>query len=329
MIGKVRWGILGTGHIAHKFAVGLRALPDAELLAVGSRTQQGADRFGDEFGIPRRYASYEALAADREVEAIYISTPHTFHAANSLLCLEHGKHVLCEKPFALNAQEAEQVIAKAREKGLFLMEAMWTRFLPAFVRLREMLAEGSIGDVWMLVADFGFRARFDPRSRLFAPELGGGALLDIGIYPVSLSYMVFGPPDRIQAMAHLGQTGVDERSAMQFGYQGGQLAVLSCAISTRTAMEATIAGTAGYVHIPAPWWRTERLRLSMVDQSDVLIDAPFGRGNGYNFEAAELMRCVRAGELESKIMPLDETLAIMRTLDAIRAQWGLRYPGES
>lgn len=328
MTHKIRWGILSTGFIAKTFAEGLAVLPDAELIAVGSRTQASADSFGKLFDIPRRYASYEALAQDPDVDVIYVATPHPFHKENSLLCLEAGKAVLCEKPFAINAEEAEAVIKVAQAKQLFIMEAMWTRFIPLMVKLRQLLAEGAIGEVRMLTADFGFRIPFNAQSRLLNPELGGGALLDVGIYPVSLAFMLFGgAPAEITSMAHLGQTGVDEQAAITFRYPEGQLALLHTAVRTETPQEAIIMGTEGRIKIHAPWWRPSRLTLSLPRQPDEVIDIPY-HGNGYNYEAAEVMRCLRAGKLQSDTMPHEETLTIMQTLDKIRAQWGLSYPSE-
>jgi dihydrodiol dehydrogenase / D-xylose 1-dehydrogenase (NADP) len=327
MMKKIRWGILSTGWIAKKFAQGLSVLPDAEIVAVGSRAQETADAFGDQFGVPHRHASYEALAANPDVDVVYIGTPHPFHKDNSLLCLEAGKAVLCEKPFTINAGEAEEVIALAREKGLFLMEAMWSRYIPIIARLRDLLAEGVIGEVRMLTADLGFRSEFDPKSRLFAPELGGGALLDVGIYPISFASMVFGAPSRIASLAHMGQTGVDEQAGIVLGYDEGQLAILHTALQTNTAIEATVMGTKGKIRVHSPWFHGTALTLSIEGREDEIISLPY-EGNGYNFEAAEVMRCLREGKLESAVMGLDETLAIMQTLDAIRAHWGLGYPME-
>ena len=327
MTDKIRWGILSTGWIAKKFAEGLSVLPDAEIVAVGSRAQETADAFGDEYGVPRRYASYEALVGDPDVDVVYIGTPHPFHKDNAILSLEAGKAVLLEKPFTINAGEAEEVIALAREKGLFLMEAMWSRYIPIIVKLRELLAEGAIGEVRMLTADLGFRREPDPRSRLFAPELGGGALLDVGIYPISFASMVLGTPSRIVSMAHLGQTGVDEQAGVVFGYDGGQLAILHTALQTSTTIEATVMGTEGKIRVHSPWFYGTTLTLSIEERDDEVISLPY-EGNGYNFEAAEVNECLREGKLESDVMPLDETLTIMRTLDAIRAQWGFKYPME-
>jgi len=324
---KTRWGILGTGNIASQFARGLTALDDAELVAVGSRTADSAEAFGERFSAPRRHSSYAALASDPDVDAIYVATPHPLHHDNTIMCLESGKAVLCEKPFAINATEAQSMIATARARGVFLMEAMWTRFLPHIVRLRELLAAGTIGEVRMLQVDFGFRTSFNPQGRLFDPALGGGALLDVGIYPVSLASMILGTPQRVTGMAHLGETGVDEQSAMIFGYAGGQLALLSQAIRTNSPHEALLLGTVGKIRVHSSWWKSTTITLSVDGRPDELIDLP-EVGNGYNYEAAEVGRCLRAGRTESNVMPLDETLAIMRTLDEVRAQWGLRYPGE-
>jgi predicted dehydrogenase len=326
-MGKMRWGILGTGTIARKFAQGLAVLPDADLVAVGSRAQETADSFGDAFDVPRRYAGYAELAHAPGVDVIYVATPHSLHGDNSELCLQAGKAVLCEKPFAINAGQAEEVVALARKNRCFLMEAMWTRFLPAIEKARQLLADGAIGDVRIVSADFGFRAPFDPQSRLFDPHLGGGALLDVGVYLVSLASMVLGSPTRITSMAHLGRTGVDEQAAMILGYDQGQLAVLTTAIRTRTPQEARLIGTRGWIRLHSPWWCPMTLTLSIEGQEDEVFHLPF-EGNGYNYEAAEVMRCLRAGDLESGIMPLAETLTIMETMDQLRAQWGLRYPME-
>lgn len=323
----IRWGILGTGSIADKFTTGLTFLPDAEIAAVGSRTQEGADKFGERFGIPRRHASYAALANDPDVDVIYVSTPHPFHGVNTILCLQAGKAVLCEKPFALNAGEVAEMIATARERKLFLMEAMWSRYYPAQVRARELLAAGAIGEPQILNADLGFSTRFNPAGRLFDPELGGGALMDVGVYPVSLASMIFGEPTDVTARAHMGETGVDERAAMILSYPGGRFAVLYTATRTNTPHEAIILGSEGMLRIGLDWHKPNRLILSKPGQPDEIIELPF-EGNGYNYEAAEVMACLRAGKLESDIMPLDESLAILRTLDTIRGQWGLKYPSE-
>jgi len=325
---KIRWGILGTGRVAGLFAEGLALVEGAEITAVGSRTQASAETFGDRFGVPHRFGSYEQLAHCPDVDVVYVSTPHVHHHPNTLLCLRAGKHVVCEKPFTLNAREARELVACARERGLFLMEAMWTRFFPVMERVRSILRAGTIGEVRMLLADFGFSAPFDPAGRLFNPALGGGALLDVGVYTVSLASMVLGRPSRIAGLAHIGQTGVDEQGAFILGYPEGQLAVLSAAVRTATPRGATLVGTRGQIEIPMPFWSPPLMILRVEGEPDQRIELPYA-GNGYDYTAAEVVRCLSAGALESDRMPLDESVAIMETLDAIRAQWGLRYPGEA
>lgn len=323
----IRWGILGTGNIANSFTKGLITLPDAQLVAVGSRALASANRFGDTYQVPNRHGSYAELANDPEVDAIYIATPHTLHLENTLMCLEAGKAVLCEKPFTINAAEARIAIDAARTRGIFLMEAMWARFFPMMTALRQMLGEGVIGEVRMISADFGFRGDFNPEKRVFNPALGGGALLDVGVYPISLASMILGQPTRIASLAELGKTGVDEQAAIVLGYAGGQLAMLHTAIRTRTPHEAVIMGTEGFIRLHTPWWIPKSFTVDKPKQEPQHFDFPF-EANGYNYEAAEVQRCLRAGLTESPIMPLDETLAIMETMDQIRAQWGLRYPME-
>ncbi len=324
---KFRWGILGAGGIAKKFSIGVQALADHELIAVGSRTQEKADQFADQFNIPHRHASYEALVSDPEVDAIYVATPHPMHKENTLLCLAHGKHVLCEKPFTINASEAQAIIDAARKHKLFLMEAMWTRFIPAVVEAKRLVDSGAIGEVRMINADFGYRAGFNPASRAFDPALGGGGLLDVGIYPLSLASMFLGRPDRIASLADIGQTGVDEQSAFVLGYPGGQLATIYNAVRTNTPQEAIIMGTDGMIRIHPPFWIPKKLTLTQPGKGAQEMEIPFA-ANGYNYEAAEVANCVRAGKLESDVMPLDESLQLMETMDAIRAQWGMKYPME-
>jgi len=326
---RIRWGILGTGAIARLFADGLMACPGAELAAVGSRTQKSADAFGDHYRVARRHASYEALANDPNVDVIYIATPHTLHAENSILCIEAGKAVLCEKPFTINAGETERVIQAARAKKVFLMEAMWTRFIPAMRQAHEWVAEGKIGRVRMVQASFGFYSEPDEEGRLLNPALGGGSLLDVGIYPVALAYDFFRrPPARITGFADMKRFGVDEQAAMLFNYDDGGLAVLSSGVTIETPYDAWIMGETGQIQIHAPFWSSPRATLRERGKYDVVADLPLV-GNGYNYEAEEVMRCMREGKLESELMPLDETLTIMRTMDEIRAQWGLKYAADA
>ena len=328
MAKRFRWGILGLGNIAHQFARGLASLPDAELLAVASRSQEKADRFGEKFGAPRRYGDYASLAADPDVDAVYVSTPHSFHKENSILCLRAGKAVLCEKPFTINRGEAEEVVAVAVEEGRFVMEAMWTRFLPVMAQVREWVVEGAIGEVRMVQADFGFRTSIDEESRLFDPAFGGGGLLDVGVYAVSFASMVFGgPPDEIATLADIGQTNVDEQATMCLKYRSGGLALLACGVRTETPQEAWVMGTEGMIHVHGPFWRGDKVTLTRAGKKAEEVRLPY-EGNGYNCEAAEVAACVRAGRLESELMPHAESLSIMETMDRIRAEWGLKYPME-
>ncbi|RKU21765.1 dehydrogenase [Candidatus Poribacteria bacterium] len=324
---KIRWGILGPGGIAHKFASALKAIPDAEIVAVGSRDLQRANIFADAFDIPHRHGNYVELTANSDVDVIYVATPHPFHKECAILCLEAGKAVLCEKPLTVDADQAEKMIACAREHKQFLMEAMWTRFIPVMVKVREWLADGAIGEPRMLTADFGNWVELSTenlKGRLFTPELAGGALLDIGVYTISLASMVFGTPAEITSLAHIGETGVDERAAILLGYEAGQIASLSCAITTRTSQDARIFGTKGAIHIPN-FARATSATLEVPGKEPQQIEIPFIE-NGFEYQAIEVINCLRASELESDVMPLDESLSIIKTMDVARAQWGLEYP---
>jgi predicted dehydrogenase len=324
----IRWGILSTGGIAHQFARDLQLLPDAELVAVGSRRQKTADAFAREFNVPHSHASYEALAEDPDVDVVYVATPHPFHAENSILLLRAGKAVLCEKPFTMNAEEARRVIEVAEEEGLFLMEAMWMRFIPAIVTLRQYVEGGMIGEVRAVEANLGFRPRYDPKSRLFNPELGGGALLDLGVYPISFAFMVLGPPETVTSTAHLGETGVDEQSAYLFRYADGAIASLYATFQARTPNDGVVTGTTGRVRVPDSLNNPTCVTLQRQGEEEQTVCEP-RKGQGYQYEAEEVMRCMREGRLESETMSWEESLAIMRTMDEIRGQWGLAYPGET
>jgi predicted dehydrogenase len=324
----IRWGILGTGRIAHKFAEALTLLPDAQMAAVGSRTKSAAENFGDTWKIPHRYGSYLELISSPETDVIYIATPHSLHRQNCVDCLNAGKAVLCEKPFALDAAQAAEVIALAGRKRIFLMEAMWTRYFPVFGKVRDLLAENALGEVRLVQADLAFRPPFDPKTRLFDPALGGGALLDLGVYPVSLAFMVYAqPPRRIVSSAVIGRTGVDEQAAVILEYAGGRQAVFSFSFRYESPLEADIIGSEGRIRIHRPWWHPDTLTLVRDGREDEGISLPY-QGNGYTHEAIEVMECLRAGRTESDRMPWEETHRIMQTLDAIRANWGLKYPGK-
>jgi predicted dehydrogenase len=329
MFKKIRWGIIGTGSIARKFAIGLGALnEDCALMAVASRTQVSADQFGEEFNVPHRHVGAERMAADHDVDVVYIASPHPMHMTHTLGCLAGRKAVLCEKPFAMNASEATRMVECAQSSGVFLMEAMWTHCFPAMAKIRELVASGSIGEVRLMQSNFCFRSGWNPDGRLFNPALGGGALLDVGVYDLALAQMVYRRrPNRISSMAHLGETGIDEQSAMILGYDNGAMAVLTCAIRTNTIHEAAIYGTEGFIRIPHMFWQPDRLIVKRGAGPEEELN--FSRlGNGYSFEAAEVARCLRNGELESGIVPLSSSMDIMKTMDEIRKQWNLVYPME-
>ncbi|MGC9400352.1 MAG: Gfo/Idh/MocA family protein [Anaerolineae bacterium] len=320
----IGWGILGPGNIAHKFTADLARLPDATLVAVGSRSQARAAAFAETYGARRAYGSYADLLNDAEVEVVYIATPHPFHHQQTLEALRHGKAVLCEKPLAVNALQVEEMIACARAEGRFLMEAMWTRFLPVIRTVRRWLDEGQIGEVRQIHADFGFRGAWAPQERWLNPALAGGALLDVGVYTIAMAQMVFRQqPTTIQAIAHIGETGVDEQTAMVLGYPKGGLALLSCAVRTDTPETATISGTEGMIHIPH-FWNATSARLEKPDEEPLRVSGEAG----YHFQAVEVMRRLRAGEIQSPYMSWDESLTIAGIMDTVRERIGLRYPME-
>lgn len=323
----IRWGILGTGNIANQFAKGLSVMDDAQLVAVGSRHAESAQKFADVYGAPNRHDSYEALAADPDIDIVYVATPHVYHVENSLLCMQHGKAVLCEKPFAINAADAQRAVDYARQHKIFLMEAVWTRLLPHMERVVDLVATGAIGTPTLLQANFAFRTKVNPSSRLFDLALGGGALLDVGIYPVYLAHLLLGQPLEIKALAHLGETGVDEQAGMILRHEGGAVSVLATGIRASLPHTAVIAGTAGHIAIHERWWAPSSFTLHREGHDPEQI-RPDVVGNGYNYEAAEAGRCLRIGKTESEKLPLDLTLDVMRSMDTMRAQWGLKYPDE-
>jgi predicted dehydrogenase len=353
----IRWGIFGTGAMAAGFAQDLKTIRDAELYAVGSRAEATAQRFATAYGVRRAHSSYEALVADPGVDIVYVATPHSRHRDDCLLALDAGKPVLCEKPFAINAAEAREVIDRARERGLFCMEAMWTRFLPIMTDVRGRVLRGEIGELQAVFADFGHPVERRDDNRFFAPGLGGGALLDRGVYGAALAHWFLGPPAEVHGVARMGRTGVDEQFAVVLGWDDGQMASLTGSIAARTHNTATLVGTMGSFLLQEPFWcppgvtlqrfarpaapSSVRRVLSCVPalgQARRVLRRLRGRGRhvraplngrGYRYEAIEVMRCLRSGRLESDIMALDDTFEVMQTLDRVRAQWGLVYPRET
>jgi predicted dehydrogenase len=314
----LRWGLLGTGGIAQSFAADLMFTGSGLPVAVGSRRLESANQFADRFDIPNRHASYEALVEDPDVDAVYVATPHPLHQANALLALRAGKPALVEKPFTMNATEAADLVATARGTGLFLMEAMWTRFLPHIAEIRRLLAEGALGDIVTVTADHGQWFAKDPDFRLFAPELGGGALLDLGVYPVSFASMVLGKPDRIEALVDPAFTGVDGQTSMLFGYAGGAQAVLTCTSSAKSPTRAAIVGTEARIEIEGVFYAPSAFDLISRTGERTHFEEPH-EGRGLWHQADEVARCLREGVLESPLMPLDESVEIMRTIDAVLA----------
>ncbi len=324
---EIRWGIMGTGGIARTFARDL--LDDGHTIAaVGSRTRQRAETFADEFGIPTSHGSYDGLVDDDDVDIVYVATPHPEHAGNAELALSAGKHVLVEKPFTLNAAEAERVVTLGAERGLLVLEAMWTRFLPHVGRIREILREGQIGEVRHFTADHMQLLPSDPRHRINALELGGGALLDLGVYPLSFASMLFGTADEMRASARFSATGADAATAVVLGYGGRALAVTHCASDLRGTNTATIVGTDARIEIDPTWYEATSFRV--IDVEGVVIEEYKTRitGRGMQFQAREAERLIESGRTASDIMPPAESVSIMRTLDEIRAAIGLVYPQE-
>ncbi|MFJ1704713.1 Gfo/Idh/MocA family protein [Kitasatospora sp. NPDC088346] len=324
----IRWGILATGGIAAAFTEDLLAAPDAEVLAVASRSEAGARDFADRYKIPRAYGSWAALAADTEVDVVYVATPHTAHHAATTLMLEAGRAVLCEKPFTLNTAEAESLVATARTADRFLMEAMWMYLDPTVRRIAELVRDGAIGEVRSVHADFGIAAPPDPGHRLRDPRAGGGALLDLGVYPVSFAHLLLGEPEEVRALARLTPEGVDESTALALRHPGGAVSLLGCSIATATAQRASVHGTRGRIELAEDFFHPSGFTLHRDGRAPEPVAAPRGPGHGFGPEAAEVMRCLRAGLTESPLVPHDGSLAVMRTLDAARAQIGVRYPGE-
>jgi predicted dehydrogenase len=315
------WGLIGTGGIAGTFAADLAFTESGRAAAVGSRHMDSANRFADRFNIPNRHASYAALVADPAVDVVYVATPHPMHHADTLLALHADKPVLVEKAFTMNAAEAEELVVTARAEGLFLMEAMWTRFLPHIAEIRRLLAEGALGDIVTVTADHGQWFAQDPEFRLFAPELGGGALLDLGVYPVSFGSMVLGRPDRIVTLIDPAFTGVDGQTSMLFGYASGAQAVLTCTSSAKSPTRGAIVGTDARIEIDGNFYAPTSFDLISRTGERTRFDVPH-KGHGLWYEAEEVARCLREGLLESPLMPLDESVDIMRTMDAVLAQAG-------
>lgn len=325
---RIKWGIISTGYVAHEFVQDFHLVKDAEIVAVASRSGSRARNFARKYKIPRWYGSYRELAQDPDIDVVYIGTPHVFHKENSLLCLENGKAVLCEKAFTINAREARELVSFARQKKLFLMEAMKTRFFPAVFELKKMLADQVIGEIKIISGQFGIFREYDNQHRLFNLELGGGALLDIGIYLISFGSMFFGKPVHVSGQAKFGKTGVDEYEIVNLEYDNGVLANFSISFQAPSPREATIRGTKRYLRLHEPLHRLHQITIGSLNGKEKTTTFPY-TGKGFHYQATEVVNCLRAGKTESDIMPLDESVEIMETMDELRRQWGLKYPTES
>jgi predicted dehydrogenase len=320
-----RWGVLGTGGIASAFAADLTLVDGAELAAVGSRTAEAAAAFAGRHGFARAHGSWAGLAADPDVDVVYVATPHAFHLSAALVCLRAGKPVLCEKPMTLDRAGSELLVREARAHEVFLMEAMWMRCSPAIRSLHEQVRAGTIGEVRAVHADFGLQGPFPATHRLRDPSLGGGALLDLGVYPINLAHLILGAPASVRSWAHLTPERVDETTGLLFGYPSGAVAALTCSINGASRNAASITGTDGRIDLPAGFFAPKTFTLTRAGQEPEVADFAF-EGRGYRWEAAEVQRCLAEGLLESPLMPQATTLEIMGLLDTIREQIGVTYP---
>ncbi|HAL46104.1 MAG: hypothetical protein A2Y12_06720 [Planctomycetes bacterium GWF2_42_9] len=328
MADKIRWGIVGTGGIAHKFAEALAVLPYAQLTAVSSRKMETAEKFAAQFNIPNCHIGANSLAKDNNVDVVYIATPHPNHKAETILCLDNGKAVLCEKPFAMNSIEVTEMIHAAKKNKVFLMEAMWMYFFPAISKIRQIISNGDLGDISLITSNFCFDCSDNEKQRLIDPNLGGGSLLDIGIYDIAFAQMVYGKePSNIASLAHFGSTGVDEQASMIFQYEKGQIASMNCSFHLAMPCAASIFGTKGRIEIPKDFFHPDKFIVTI--GSSRQKEYSFDRlGNGYTYEALEVMQCIRNKKTESDIMPLSVSIAFINTMDKIRHQWKLVYPME-
>ena len=321
------WGIIGPGKIAKKFAVALGMVEGAVLRAVASRDAGRAGAFAREYGAEVGYGSYEELVADTAVDAIYIATPHGFHAEHAILCLRHGKAVLCEKPLALSAREVSSMIAASGESETFLMEAMWTRFIPLMRSVQELIGSGAIGAVKYIRADFGFLAPFNPEGRLYNLQLGGGSLLDIGIYPLFLCTQLLGRPLRIVAAGDLSPTGSDVTCHAVLQYGDDVSAVISSTLACQTSITAEIAGTEGMIRIPTPWYKNDRYEWSRTGEAVQVVGLE-PMVNGFEYQIREAMQCQALGLIESPLLPHSFSLMMAEIMDEIRRQIGVKYLSE-
>ena len=319
----IRWGIIGLGKIANSFATDMQQVDNSIIYAVASRSQEKANDFGAKYNVAKCYDSYEELAQDPQVDAIYIATPHVRHAQDTLLCLTHNKAVLCEKPFAMNLQEVDSMIAKAKKHNVLLMEALWTRFMPHFKFVKEELESGRYGRVKSLHADFSFKAPVNPDGRLYNKLLGGGSLLDIGIYPVFCALALLGKPESITAKGKIGKTQIDEEIEITFNYKTDTRAFLSSSILKNTPTTATLVCDNGIVFLHSRFHQTDKVTTLL---NGVKVEHDFSyNAKGYTFEIMHFADLIRAGKTESPLMSFEFSRMLIQTLDEIRELIGLHY----
>ena len=321
---EIRWGILGPGRIAESVIGDFRHVPDATPVAVGSRSLERAQAFADKHGLARAYGSYDELINDDEVDALYIATPHPQHRDPALAAIKAGKPVLIEKTFAATVAGAEEIVQAARNNQIFAMEAMWTRFQPAIVAARELIADGAIGEVRQVYADLGVDRPYDPQDRLFNPDLGGGAMLDLGVYVVSFAQHFLGNPDRLEVIGSRAPTGVDVEAGLLLGYEDGRAAALLISLRNPTPGMARIHGTGGWIEVPPRFHHPKHIVLQRTGAEPEVISRP-PSGTGYSHELIEVTECVLAGRTESEIMPLDDTLAVQRLLNGACEALGVHH----
>ena len=324
---RIRWGILACGKIAKKFAADLKLVGDGELVAVASRDIDRAKQFAAEYPAKYVFGSYEELVNCDEVDAIYVASPHSHHHEHTMLSLNHGKAVLCEKAFAINQRQAKEMVDLARAKKIFLMEALWTRFLPHYSKVREMIAEGKLGELKGVLANFGFKPPEPVSPRIFEPSLGGGSLLDIGIYPVFLAQSILGVPDSITAKMDPASTGVDEQCSMVFHYKNGVTANLFSTLASNLETDADIFGTKGRIRLTNRFYEPSATIQYYPDiiTSRTIIPIEKEPGWGYQHEIRHVNECLKKGLTESPVWSLNDTLSLMQTLDRIRKEMGLFY----
>ena len=323
-----KWGIIGTGGIARAFAADVALLSEHEIAGVGSRTSETAKEFAKEFGLPKAYGSYDELINDPDIDAFYVATPHPAHKENVIAALNAGKPVLCEKPFSVNAQEAKEMVSAASANNVALMEAMWARFLPHYSKIREIIASGVLGNITTVYADHGQRLADQNIPRLVEPSLAGGALLDLGIYPVSFAHMVLGLPESITAKGVLTDKGVDAQTSIILNYSGGVQAVLNTTMMVQTPCTAVIAGLNGFLEVDRTFYNPTSMRVTLYDGTVTEYPNDY-QGHGLREQAVEFARVVKSGLKESPILTWADTIAIMQILDSVREQIGLKYPFEN